>query len=364
MIVILQMTNDLEPWEPLPSGSKEKNNVVLSQVRCQEYSTTGCIPSDLSNVLQSVILHRQSFNGWVAEMCLRWNRSKGRGKHCNEWSEIILKRTNTSDAYLANAFSDQTDLSLNWCAKLQSYERSPKRCCDSQTHLQITIPTLLSLSWARAERCSQSAAGMSQAESRMCCSGAQLLWSPARRLIPGSNPPLLTGCCGAGRSSKACEYSRQCPSPEQWMPTGNAEQEFVLPPSRVFTANLFRRTLDLIFIIINSRHKRNQTWSSTSNSHTTVFQCISEMTGRFSPDFFFFHTGRSYRYFTGTSIFWNRKFAQKIKVMVRDKSDSITNLLLFSDNYVRVRIVPTDKKIYFLLSSIAWNALLIYPINC
>lgn len=131
MIVILQMTNDLEPWEPLPSGSKEKNNVVLSQVRCQEYSTTGCIPSDLSNVLQSLILHRQSFNGWVAEMCLRWNRSKGRGKRCNEWSEIILKRTNTSDARLANAFSDQTDLSLNWCASCRAMKEAPR---DAVTH--------------------------------------------------------------------------------------------------------------------------------------------------------------------------------------------------------------------------------------
>lgn len=171
--------------------------------------------------------------------------------------------------------------------KLQSYERSPKRCCDSQAHLWTTIPTLLALSCARSEGCSQSAAGMSQAANTMCCSRAQLLWSPARRLIPGYNPLLLTGCSRAGRSRKACEYSCQCSSPEQWMHMGNAEQEFALPPSRVFAASLVHRTLDLIFIIINSRYKRNQTCSSTTDSHTTALLLyISEMTGRFSPDRF------------------------------------------------------------------------------
>lgn len=79
--------------------------------------------------------------------------------------------------------------------------------------------------------------------------------------------------------------------------------------------------------------------------------------------FFFFYTGESWRYFTGASISQNRKFAQEITVMLRDKSDNITNLFLFSNNYVRVRISPLDKKIYFLFSSLARNALLINPIN-
>lgn len=187
---------------------------------------------------------------------------------------------------------------------------------------------------------------------------------PSQRLIPGSSPLLLMGCSRAGSSSKACEYSRQHSSPEPWMHMGNAEQEFALPPSRVFTASLLHRTLDFIFIVINSRYKRNQTCSSTPNSHAMVSQYISEITGRFSPDyFFFFYTGESWRYFTGASISQNRKFAQEITVMLRDKSDNITNLFLFSNNYVRVRISPLDKKIYFLFSSLARNALLINPIN-
>lgn len=153
----------------------------------------------------------------------------------------------------------------------------------TQTHLWMTIPPLLPLSCARTGRCSQSAAGTSTAH----CSRPQLLWSPARRLIPGSSPLLLMGCSWAGRSSKACEYSRQCSSPEQWMHVGNAEQEFVLPLSCAFTASLVHRTLDLTFIVINSRCKRNQTCNSTPNSQAPVFQFISEMTGRFSPDVFF-----------------------------------------------------------------------------
>lgn len=142
-------------------------------------------------------------------MCLRWNWSKGKGKHFRmKWNrtwknqyiwcmpEPTLSQTRRSEPKLK--------------CKLQSYERSLKRCCDSQTHLWITIPTLLPLSCARTERCSQSAAGLSQAASTVCCSRVQLLWSPARRLIPGSNPLLLRGCSWAGRSSKLCKYSHQC----------------------------------------------------------------------------------------------------------------------------------------------------------
>lgn len=47
--------------------------------------------------------------------------------------------------------------------------------------------------------------------------------------------------------------------------------------------------------------------------------------------------------------------------MVRDKSDNIKNLLIYSNNYVRVRISALDRKIYFLPSSLARDALLIYP---
>lgn len=57
------------------------------------------------------------------------------------------------------------------------------------------------------------------------------------------------------------------------------------------------------------------------------------------------------QYFTGASIFPNRKFAQEIKLMVRDKSDNITKLI-FNNNYDgRVGIFPLDKKIHFSLPS-------------
>lgn len=48
-----------------------------------------------------------------------------------ECSEIILKRTDTSDACLANTFSDQTDLSLNWCASCRAMKEAPR---DALTH--------------------------------------------------------------------------------------------------------------------------------------------------------------------------------------------------------------------------------------
>lgn len=169
--------------------------------------------------------------------------------------------------------------------KLQSYERSPKRCCDSQTHLWITIPTLLPLSCARTERCSQSAAWMSQAASRMCCS---------RRSCCGPQPEgwylAPTHCCsGAAFGQEEAAKRANIPvSVQSWAVNAHGKRRAGICASAKPCAHssLIHRTLDLIFIIINSRYNRNQTHSSTPNSYTTVFQYISEVTRRLSPDFF------------------------------------------------------------------------------
>lgn len=59
-------------------------------------------------------------------MCLRLNRTKAKGKHCRMKWNLTLKRTNTSDAHLAKTSSDQTDLSLNWCASCRAMKEAPR----------------------------------------------------------------------------------------------------------------------------------------------------------------------------------------------------------------------------------------------